>query len=169
MFVIEFGDLFLWACGGTVRCIACLGLAMWSPHFLEAFDVHFKTEYPSFGTGLDDARNTARVCARMVSDGCLLKITKSIHEKVSMWWFFWAPLPTAFAVSIYIWLSTLWLTLVLPSCKPTQLPKPLLITQYCYKQLQLPASIDRYSSPIQSHTSSQYAVPPRYRNYWTTE
>ena len=78
-----------------------------------------------FGTGLDDAKNTARICAQMVSDGCLLKITKSIHEKVSVWWFLWAPLPTTFAPSIYVWLSTSrqWCF----PCVSPQLPKPLLI------------------------------------------
>lgn len=30
--------------------------------------------------GLDDARNTAALCARLVQDGCQLKITKSIHR-----------------------------------------------------------------------------------------
>ena len=31
-------------------------------------------------TGLDDARNTAALCARLVQDGCQLKITKSLHR-----------------------------------------------------------------------------------------
>lgn len=29
--------------------------------------------------GLDDARNTAMLCIRLINDGCILKITKSIQ------------------------------------------------------------------------------------------
>lgn len=29
-------------------------------------------------SGLDDARNTARLAWRMISDGCIMQITKSI-------------------------------------------------------------------------------------------
>ena len=32
--------------------------------------------------GIDDARNTAKLCYRMVRDGCKLNITKSIDNKV---------------------------------------------------------------------------------------
>lgn len=33
-------------------------------------------------TGIDDATNTARLCHRMVRDGCRLSITKCIHKLV---------------------------------------------------------------------------------------
>lgn len=29
--------------------------------------------------GLDDARNTAMLCIRLINDGCVLRITKSIQ------------------------------------------------------------------------------------------
>lgn len=34
--------------------------------------------------GIDDARNTAKLCYRLVRDGCKLNITKCIHRKVSL-------------------------------------------------------------------------------------
>lgn len=39
-------------------------------------------------SGLDDSRNTARLAWRMICDGCVMKITKSL-DKVS--WFFRSP------------------------------------------------------------------------------
>ena len=33
--------------------------------------------------GLDDARNTAKLCYRLVKDGCRLNITKSLWKKVN--------------------------------------------------------------------------------------
>ena len=65
--------------------VHCLGFIVCSLQFLVALNVRFYEMSHVFHAGLDDAKNTARICARMVSDGCLLKITKSIHEKVSMW------------------------------------------------------------------------------------
>ena len=38
---------------------------------------------PALLIGLDDARNTAKLCYRMVKDGCRLNITKSLWKKVS--------------------------------------------------------------------------------------
>lgn len=32
--------------------------------------------------GIDDAKNTANLCYRMVQDGCRLTITKCIHRQV---------------------------------------------------------------------------------------
>lgn len=34
--------------------------------------------------GLDDARNTAKLCFRLVKDGCKLTITKSLLKRVYM-------------------------------------------------------------------------------------
>ena len=39
--------------------------------------------FPSVHVGIDDARNTAKLCYRMVRDGCRLDITKCIQYTVS--------------------------------------------------------------------------------------
>ena len=51
-------------------------------HVAWCFDMYTYVVHTICSTGIDDARNTAKLCHRMVRDGCRLNITKCIHSKV---------------------------------------------------------------------------------------
>ena len=65
------GDTFHWQ--GTLRCVVLSILT--SSIVLCVFEFS--------RAGLDDARNTAKLCYRLVKDGCRLNITRSLWKKVN--------------------------------------------------------------------------------------